>query len=94
MKIATTLIAVVVLFSPAPALSQEHISIAWAGATPTNSPIWVVEERQLLKKHATRADSASGAAGGRFGRYGHFGYDSRALSLRGCRYDHDLGYVA
>ena len=32
-------------------LAQERIRIAWAGATPTNAPIWVVEERKLLKKH-------------------------------------------
>ncbi|MGH7874363.1 MAG: ABC transporter substrate-binding protein [Candidatus Binatia bacterium] len=31
--------------------AQERIRIAWAGATPTNAPIWVVEERGLLKKH-------------------------------------------
>lgn len=32
-------------------LAQERIRIAWAGQTPTNAPIWVVEERKLLKKH-------------------------------------------
>ena len=31
--------------------AQERIRIAWAGATPTNAPIWVVDERKLLKKY-------------------------------------------
>jgi ABC-type nitrate/sulfonate/bicarbonate transport system substrate-binding protein len=33
-------------------LAQERIRIAWAGASPTNAPIWVVEERKLLGKHS------------------------------------------
>jgi ABC-type nitrate/sulfonate/bicarbonate transport system substrate-binding protein len=33
------------------ARGQEQVRIAWAGASPTNAPIWVVEERKLLKKH-------------------------------------------
>jgi NitT/TauT family transport system substrate-binding protein len=33
------------------ARGQERVRIAWAGASPTNAPIWVVEERKLLKKH-------------------------------------------
>jgi NitT/TauT family transport system substrate-binding protein len=59
MKMATLLIAIVVSLLPAPVRSQEHIRIAWAGATPTNSPIWVVEERQLLKKHGLNGEIIS-----------------------------------
>lgn len=30
--------------------SQERIRVAWAGASPANSPIWVVQEKGFLKK--------------------------------------------
>jgi NitT/TauT family transport system substrate-binding protein len=33
-----------------PAMAQEKIRIAWAGASPANSPIWVVQDKGLLKK--------------------------------------------
>lgn len=32
------------------AIAQERIRIAWAGDSPANSPIWVVQEKGLLKK--------------------------------------------
>src|SRR5688572_26757721 len=31
--------------------AQERIRIAWSGVSPANSPIWVVQEKGLLKKH-------------------------------------------
>lgn len=31
-------------------LAQERVRIGWAGASPANSPIWVVQERGFLKK--------------------------------------------
>ena len=33
-----------------PAAAQDRIRIAWAGDSPANSPIWVVQEKGLLKK--------------------------------------------
>ncbi|HEY6368240.1 MAG TPA: ABC transporter substrate-binding protein, partial [Candidatus Binatia bacterium] len=30
--------------------AQERIRLAWAGFSPTNSPIWVIEDRKLLQK--------------------------------------------
>jgi len=51
MTILATLIAIFFCLAHGSALAQERIRIAWAGATPTNAPIWVVEERKLLKKH-------------------------------------------
>ena len=33
-----------------PAAAQEKLRFAWAGFSPTNSPIWVVEDRKLLQK--------------------------------------------
>src|SRR6201987_895995 len=32
------------------ALAQERIRLAWAGFSPTNSPIWVIDDRKLLQK--------------------------------------------
>jgi NitT/TauT family transport system substrate-binding protein len=32
------------------ARGQERIRLAWAGFSPTNSPIWVIEDRKLLHK--------------------------------------------
>jgi NitT/TauT family transport system substrate-binding protein len=32
------------------AVAQEKLRLAWAGFSPTNSPIWVIEERKLLQK--------------------------------------------
>jgi NitT/TauT family transport system substrate-binding protein len=43
--------------NPAPA--QEKIRIAWAGASPANSPIWVVQEKGLLKKQGLDAEVIS-----------------------------------
>ena len=33
-----------------PASAADRLRIAWAGASPANSPIWVVQEKNLLKK--------------------------------------------
>src|SRR3990170_649030 len=33
------------------AAAQERIRIAWAGESPANSPIWVVQDKGLLKKN-------------------------------------------
>jgi ABC-type nitrate/sulfonate/bicarbonate transport system substrate-binding protein len=41
------------------ALAQERIRIAWAGVSPANSPIWVVQERVLLKKHGLSGEVIS-----------------------------------
>lgn len=32
------------------ASAQETLRLAWAGFSPTNSPIWVIQERKLLEK--------------------------------------------
>ena len=33
-----------------PVSAQERLRLAWAGFSPTNSPIWVMEDRKLLQK--------------------------------------------
>ena len=41
------------------ARAQERIRIAWAGASPANSPIWVVQEKGFLKKQGLDAEVIS-----------------------------------
>jgi NitT/TauT family transport system substrate-binding protein len=36
--------------SAATAFAQEKLRLAWAGFSPTNSPIWVIEDRKLLQR--------------------------------------------
>lgn len=40
----------IVLTTASSAVGQEKLRLAWAGFSPTNSPIWVIEERKLLQK--------------------------------------------
>ncbi|MBI2988696.1 MAG: ABC transporter substrate-binding protein [Deltaproteobacteria bacterium] len=39
--------------------AQDKIRIAWAGASPANSPIWVVQEKGFLKKQGLDAEVIS-----------------------------------
>jgi NitT/TauT family transport system substrate-binding protein len=41
---------VALLFSSSQSAAQEKLRLAWAGFSPTNSPIWVIEDRKLLQK--------------------------------------------
>ncbi|MBI2211184.1 MAG: ABC transporter substrate-binding protein [Deltaproteobacteria bacterium] len=47
------------LFSAGPAGAQEKVRVAWAGASPANSPIWVVQEKGFLKKQGLDAEVIS-----------------------------------
>src|ERR1700752_5156632 len=48
---AFSLLTLVVLLSVvSAAMAQEKLRLAWAGFSPTNSPIWVLEDRKLLQK--------------------------------------------
>jgi NitT/TauT family transport system substrate-binding protein len=48
----TILLLFITLFAVAgSASSQDRLRIAWSGSSPAHTPIWVVEERGLLKKH-------------------------------------------
>jgi NitT/TauT family transport system substrate-binding protein len=50
-KLLTTTAALVVFGALAlDAPAQERLRLAWAGFSPTNSPIWVIEDRKLLQK--------------------------------------------
>ena len=46
---ALTIILVMTVQSPL-AVAQERLRLAWAGFSPTNSPIWVIEDRKLMQK--------------------------------------------
>ena len=41
------------------ALAQEKIRIAWAGASPANSAIWVIQEKKLLQKQGVEPEIIS-----------------------------------
>ena len=50
-RCAFSLLTLVVLLSVvSAAIAQEKLRLAWAGFSPTNSPIWVMEDRKLLQK--------------------------------------------
>src|SRR3990172_10124719 len=43
--------AFVCLFSSQAGFAQDRLRIAWSGSSPAHTPIWVVEEKNLLKKN-------------------------------------------
>ena len=45
-----------VLFAPASTHAQEKLRLAWAGFSPTNSPIWTIEDRKLLQKQGVQPE--------------------------------------
>ena len=50
------LILALLTFSSSPATAQERLRLAWAGFSPTNSPIWVIEDRKLLQKQGVEPE--------------------------------------
>jgi NitT/TauT family transport system substrate-binding protein len=46
-------------FSAHQAHSQEKIRIAWAGASPANAAIWVLQEKKLLQKYGVEPEIIS-----------------------------------
>jgi len=49
-----TLIALLAAHSAVSA--QEKLRLAWAGFSPTNSPIWVIEDRKLMQKQGVQPE--------------------------------------
>ena len=39
-----------------PGLAQERMRIAWAGSTPSNTPIWVADQKGFFKKNGLQAE--------------------------------------
>jgi NitT/TauT family transport system substrate-binding protein len=60
MSIKTTLSTLAVLIAALllsqQVSAQERLRLAWAGFSPTNSPIWVIEDRKLLQKQGVEPE--------------------------------------
>jgi ABC-type nitrate/sulfonate/bicarbonate transport system substrate-binding protein len=52
------LLTLLALYFPAPhrAAAQEKMRIAWAGSTPSNTPIWVADQKGFFKKNGLAAE--------------------------------------
>ena len=53
------LACIVLLSATSTASAQEKLRLAWAGFSPTNSPIWVIEDRKLLQKMGVQPEIIS-----------------------------------
>ena len=53
------LVAAFCLSAIAPVFAQERIRIAWAGASPANAAIWVLQEKKLLHKYGVEPEIIS-----------------------------------
>jgi NitT/TauT family transport system substrate-binding protein len=52
-----SIIAVIgILTAHSAANAQERLRLAWAGFSPTNSPIWVIEDRKLMQKQGVQPE--------------------------------------
>lgn len=49
-RILSLLALIALLTAGSAATAQEKLRLAWAGFSPTNSPIWVIDDRKLLQK--------------------------------------------
>jgi ABC-type nitrate/sulfonate/bicarbonate transport system substrate-binding protein len=59
-KIVPPIFALTILMAAVgPASAQERIRLAWAGASPSNSPIWAMQEKKLLEKQGLRPEIIS-----------------------------------
>src|SRR5215510_10044158 len=57
MMIKTLLIITVVIATLSNrAGAQERLCLAWAGFSPTNSPIWVIDDRKLMQKQGVQPE--------------------------------------
>src|ERR1051325_7813122 len=44
------IVVAMILATASLAAGQEKLRLAWAGFSPTNSPVWIIEDRKLLQK--------------------------------------------
>ena len=47
---------ILALLFPRPVGAQERMRIAWAGSTPSNTPIWVADQKGFFKKNGLNAE--------------------------------------
>ena len=50
------LVVLILLCVSKPSVAQERMRIAWAGSTPSNTPIWVADQKGLFKKNGLNAE--------------------------------------
>jgi NitT/TauT family transport system substrate-binding protein len=56
-RLALAILSFITLFAAnSPASAQEKLRLAWAGFSPTNSPIWVIEDRKLMQKQGVQPE--------------------------------------
>jgi len=56
-KLLMTILALAAfLASEGSGFAQERLRLAWAGVSPTNSPIWVIQEKKLLQKQGVEPE--------------------------------------
>lgn len=59
-KLLSVILGVAMLVgNAAQAEAQERIRLAWAGASPSNSPIWAMQDQKLLEKQGLRPEIIS-----------------------------------
>lgn len=51
-----TIALLLCLSSARPLVAQERMRIAWAGSTPSNTPIWVADQKGFFKKNGLNAE--------------------------------------
>lgn len=56
---AVVLTLITLLAATSLAHAQEKLRLAWAGFSPTNSPIWVIEDRKLLQRQGVQPEIIS-----------------------------------
>jgi NitT/TauT family transport system substrate-binding protein len=56
-RLALAILSFVTLFAAhSTASAQEKLRLDWAGFSPTNSPIWVIEDRKLMQKQGVQPE--------------------------------------
>jgi len=56
-RLALAILSFVTFFAAhSTASAQEKLRLAWAGFSPTNSPIWVIEDRKLMQKQGVQPE--------------------------------------
>jgi sulfonate transport system substrate-binding protein len=55
-SVLSLLALIAMLCTNSTATAQEKLRLAWAGFSPTNSPIWVIDDRKLLQKQGVQPE--------------------------------------
>jgi len=55
-SLSVCFLAILALVTVKPVGAQERMRIAWAGSTPSNTPIWVADQKGFFKKNGLNAE--------------------------------------